>query len=107
MIESNDPQRWEVFARNEISMASLRFALEECERRLERNGLARRQPLDPESLSRRELLIPAGGVDRDQQALKLAVEVGRRGSLLRRDSRIALAQHDVDPGLLDMRTGYG
>ena len=36
MIESNDPRSWEVFARNEISMASLRFVLDECERMLER-----------------------------------------------------------------------
>ncbi len=36
MIETNDPRSWEVFARNEISMASLRFVLEECERMLER-----------------------------------------------------------------------
>ena len=38
MIESNDPLSWEVFARNEISMVSLRFVLDECERMLERTA---------------------------------------------------------------------
>jgi hypothetical protein len=52
MIESNDPRSWEVFARNEISMASLRFVLDECERMLERRT-ARHRPIDQACPTRR------------------------------------------------------